>query len=178
MLRAVTILKDHQDTYEALVTALLEGKTLGDCVRVIEESLAVKGLPADTPPPNGLPMPLEAQAKRVPSSLQEPPAPAFVAFEQGSGRDILEVMEERERERTRLQEEKYEAKLREVERKLRVLNARMTGATDEDIAKAEEAAFDSRLAELERKLQAIDAQLSFDRKKIKDDSASKQEVGV
>ncbi len=73
-LRAVLILKDYTEAYEALVAALTKGDSVGQCVQAIEEAIAASNKPlvppAALPPPPPAPSSFDAlQRVMMPSPI-------------------------------------------------------------------------------------------------------------
>lgn len=78
------ILKDYSEAYEALVAALLQGKSVGNCVKAIEDALAASptkplvppaALPPP-PPPVTTPSPFDAlQRVMMPTPIGGTPSP-------------------------------------------------------------------------------------------------------
>lgn len=106
-LRSVLILKDYSEAYEALVAALQQGKSVGNCVKAIEDALAASpnkplvppaALPPP-PPPVTAPSPFDAlQRVMMPTPIgggTSPPTPLGQRLDENAGSPALQDLRRR-----------------------------------------------------------------------------------
>ena len=145
-LRAVLVLKDNREAFEALVAALSAGKSVGACVQAIEDAMATTNRPlvppaavGPPPPPPRPPVKEYTDIQKVlmpslPPSLLDSVAdlssltPSFT-----KGEDIIPKMEAKEKRFVDAAEQKLKTRQREVNIRLQQVTARLEGKSPEEV---------------------------------------------
>lgn len=149
-LRAVLVIKDYPEAYEALVAALQAGKSVGQCVLAIEDALEATDrplvpLPAVGPPPSPPPAPVPSSGAKEYADLQRvlmPSLPPSLANADLSnltpsftkGTDVIPAVEAREKKQLAALEEQLKARQRAVNFRLKQVTAQLEGKSPEEVS--------------------------------------------
>lgn len=148
-LRAVLVIKDYPEAYEALVAALQAGKSVGQCVLAIEDALEATDrplvpLPA-VGPPSPPPAPVPSSGAKEFADLQRvlmPSLPPSLANADLSnltpsftkGTDVIPAVEAREKKQLAALEEQLKARQRAVNFRLKQVTAQLEGKSPEEVS--------------------------------------------
>jgi hypothetical protein len=145
-LRAVLVIKDNPEAFEALVKALTAGKSVGACVQAIEDAMASINRPFVPPAAVGPPPPPPRPPAKEYNDIQKvlmPSLPPSLLDSVGDlssltpsftkGGDIITKIEAKEKRFVEAAEQKLKARQREVNIRLQQVTARLEGKSPEEV---------------------------------------------